>query len=78
MDDLKLPSFPVVTFLARRGSILAILAGISPVLAAIVAVFMGSHVLWMVGGFLTGLVLWLFLESYVEVLRILADALMPR
>ena len=78
MDDLRLPHFPIVTFLVRRGAILAILAGLAPVVVTAWLALAGESPLWVAGGIATGATLWLFVQSYIEVLRILADALMPR
>lgn len=78
MDDITLPAYPVVTFLTRHGGQLAVLVGVAPVLAALLAVWTGCHPGWIGVGAVAGGLLWLFVQSYVEVLRILADALMPR
>lgn len=78
MDDLKLPHFPVVTFLVRWGGILAVLAGLAPVAGVAWLSLSGAGLVWLPGGLVVGAVLWLFVQSYIEVLRLLADALMPR
>lgn len=78
MDDLKLPSYPVVTFLVRHGGWIAVLAALVPLAAAAAAAALGCHPAWLLAGLAGGGALWLFVQSYVEVLRILADALMPR
>lgn len=78
MDDLKLPSYPVVTFLVARGGIVAMLAGLLPLAAAAWIVAAGGSPAFIAGGLVAGGAVWLFVRSYVEVLRILADALMPR
>ena len=78
MDDLDLPRYPVVTFLVRRGGMLAGLVGLVPPAIAAWLVLSGASPLWLAGGVAAGAALWLFVQSYVEVLRILADALMPR
>lgn len=73
-----LPSYPVVNFLVRWGPILAVFLGLAPLLASLVLVWQGASLLWLGAGIAGGAVLWLVVQSYVEVLRILADALMPR
>lgn len=78
MDEITLPAYPVVTFLTRHGGRLAVLVGLVPVIAALLAVWMGYQPAWIGAGAVAGGLLWLFVQSYVEVLRILADALMPR
>lgn len=78
MDEYKLPTYPVINFLVIWGAKLAILVALLPCFAALYAAFIGYSNLWIVGGLLCGLVIWLLAQSYVEVLRIMADTLMPR
>lgn len=78
MIDPGLPAYPVVVFLVRWGGVVAVLAGLAPVMVAGIFVHQGANTAWLLAGLGGGVVLWLFVRSYVEVLRILADALMPR
>jgi hypothetical protein len=72
------PHYPVVQFLLRWGGAVAILIALLPVAAAVAAVLCGAA--WWVGaiGLVVGIVLWLFIKSYVEVLSIIADTLLPK
>ena len=73
-----LPSYPVVNFLVRWGTVLTTLLGLIPLVATGVMIWQGAPVFWFGAGLLGGAALWLIAQSYIEVLRILSDALMPR
>lgn len=72
------PTYPAIRFLTAWGGLLAVLLGLVPPLLAVLAVLEGVSVLWLLAGAVAGAVLWLVARSYVEVLRILSDTLMPR
>lgn len=78
MNDSVLPSYPVVNFLVRWGSVMTFILGLVPLLASVLMVWSGASIFWLGAGLVGGAVLWLIAQSYVEVLRILSDALMPR
>lgn len=72
------PSYPAIRFIVTKGDLLAAIVALVPVLLGIWALASGFYWPWMVLAIGTGAVLWLVLRSYVEVLRILSDTLMPR
>lgn len=72
------PSYPAIRFLAASGDLLAVLVGLLPVCAGIWALTAGFAWPWMILAVGSGALLWLVVRSYVEVLRILSDTLMPR
>ena len=72
------PSYPTIQFLAAKGDILAFLVAIAPVCLGIWAMTVGYAWPWMLLAAGSAIVLWLIVRSYIEVLRILADTLMPR
>lgn len=72
------PVYPVIKFLVTRGYALAILLGLIPLAASVWLVSEGGHVAYIAAGAFVGAMLWLVFRSYVEVLRIIADTLMPR
>lgn len=78
MNDSILPTYPVVNFLVRWGSVMTFLLGLVPLLATVLMVWQGASIFWLGAGLVGGAALWLIAQSYVEVLRILSDALMPR
>lgn len=72
------PHYPVVQFLLRWGGALAILVALAPVAAAVAAIWCGISYWVAPAGLAAGVVLWLFVKSYVEVLSIIADTLLPK
>lgn len=78
MQPPQLPHYPIVNLFVRHGGLLSALAGLLPLGLAIWAIALGAGLEWLIAGALGGAALWLFVRSYVEVLHILADALMPR
>jgi len=76
--DNEIPTYPVVNFLVRNGMILSILISVLPILAALYLALAGWSPLMLVVGIGAAVVVGILLASYVEVLRIIADTLMPR
>ncbi|MGE3065987.1 MAG: hypothetical protein AB7K67_10390 [Hyphomicrobiaceae bacterium] len=72
------PSYPTVRFLLRYGTILAAAIVAIIVAGAVIAVLFAAPV-WIIAPALVvaGLV-WLLIKSYVEVLAIIADTLLPK
>jgi hypothetical protein len=72
------PHYPVVQFQLRWGSAIAILIALAPVAVAVAAVWCGASSWIVLAGVAVGGILWLFVKSYVEVLSIIADTLLPK
>jgi hypothetical protein len=72
------PSYPTIRFLAANGDAIAVLIALAPLCAGIWALTQGIAWPWMVLAVAAAVVLWVIIRSYVEVLRILSDTLMPR
>lgn len=72
------PSYPAIKFLASKGDLLAILVALAPICVGVWALATGYGWPWMIAALVVAAVLWLILRSYVEVLRVLSDTLMPR
>lgn len=71
-------AYPMVRFLVARGKALAVLLAALVLLAGIVA-GVATHQLWLLpAGTVAAGVLLALLLSYVEVLRIIADTLIPK
>ena len=77
-NDAEQPTYPVIGFLVRRGRMLAVLAAALLFLAGTWGAIATGTVWWAACGAVLGLAVWLLLASYVEVLRIVSDMLMPR
>jgi hypothetical protein len=72
------PHYPTVQFLLRWGGALAIGIALAPVAAAAAAIWWGAAWWVAAAAAAVGVVLWLFVKSYVEVLSIIADTLLPK
>jgi hypothetical protein len=78
MESPNNGKFPAIRFLLRFGGGLAwVLAGI-PVLAGLIAAFVGLPRWVVLVGILMSPILLLFVRSYVEMVQIIADTLLPR
>ena len=76
--DNKIPTYPVVNFLVVNGMILSILISVLLIMAAFYLALTGWSPLVVIVGIGAAVVIGGLLASYVEVLRIIADTLMPR
>ena len=70
--------YPAIRFLLRFGEVFALVVALLPVSAGIIAAFYGWHWMVLVAGVAGSLVLAVLLKSYVELVRVIADMLMPR
>ncbi|MES2538480.1 MAG: hypothetical protein V4632_21690 [Pseudomonadota bacterium] len=77
-DEYKPPTYPVVQFLVAHGMKLAIALGLLGALTGFAGAVAGAPWYWAVAGLAGGALLAGVLASYVEVLRIIADTLMPK
>lgn len=77
-NEYKIPTYPVVGFLVRYGIVLSILLGILPLVAAGALVASGWAVWVLAVGAGASVVLATLLVSYIEVLRVISDTLMPK
>lgn len=68
----------MVSFLVKRGHVLAGVLGALPLLAALYLAITGWGPLIVVAGLLASVVTTGLFVSYVEVLRVIADTLMPK
>jgi hypothetical protein len=76
--EYKIPTYPVVGFLVARDFVLAILIGFVPLIVSMYLASIGWPLFIVVVGAAVSLVLGTLLVSYIEVLRIIADTLMPK
>jgi hypothetical protein len=72
------PTYPVVRFLARHGVLVSWICGLFVLIAAMIAVALGAPV-WLifVSAFAAPLVA-VFVRSYVEIVQIISEILLPR
>lgn len=72
------PHYPVVQFLLRHGSAVAAVIALLPLAGSLAAVSCGAPFWLAAAGLAAGVILWLFVKSYIEVLSIIADTLLPK
>lgn len=72
------PTYPVVQFLVARGKSVSLALSLLVLLASVLGAFTSGSVWVAAAGVLASGVLLGLLLSYVEVLRIIADTLLPK
>lgn len=72
------PSYPTVQFLLRHGDLVAACVGALPLVAGLVSLIFSAPALIIIPAAGASALLWLLLKSYVEVLAIIADTLLPK
>lgn len=72
------PTYPAIRAITTFGGVFAWVLAMAPVIAAICALAVGMSWFWLIPALVVGGLLFLLVRSYVEVLRILSDTLMPR
>jgi hypothetical protein len=70
--------YPIIKLIVERGDLLAIAIGVLPLLGAIVLVAFGFHWLFAVAGLVATAVVYFLMRSYVELVRVIADMLLPK
>lgn len=73
-----MPNYPVLRFLEKHGDWVAIVFAAVPILAAIWAVIAGYNALFILLGIGGAAVVYLFFKSYVELVRVMIDMLLPK
>ena len=73
-----MPNYPIINFLVRRGHPFAIAVALLPVLAGIWIFAAGGPGLIGLAGLVAGPVLYVLMKSYVEMVAIIADMLLPK
>jgi hypothetical protein len=72
------PHYPVVQFLLRWGNAVAIIIALIPLVVAVISSAVGAPFWVVIPAGLVAAILWLFVKSYIEVLAIIADTLLPK
>ncbi len=80
MDDLEPanPTYPALNFLVRHGDWVAIVVAMVPVLLGGMAWGMGMSFVFGIAGLATGAFLYLMMRSFVELVRVIVDMLLPK
>ena len=72
------PTYGTLHFLVRYGDWVALVFAAAPVLAGVAAWMAGMSMLVAVAGVIGGLFLYLIMRSYVELVRVIVDMLLPK
>ena len=70
--------YPTLNFLLEHARTLAIAGAAAPVLGAVLAVLSGANALWLLAGFALGGICYGLVRSYVELIKLVTDMLMPK
>ena len=70
--------YPTLRLLERHGSWLAILVALLPLAAGIIAALVGASPWWIAAGFVSGAFLFIAARSYVEMIKLMTDMLLPK
>ena len=70
--------YPTIKLIVERGNLLAIAIGILPLLGSVALFGLGGHWLVIVAGTVTSAVVYFLMRSYVELVRVMADMLIPK
>lgn len=70
--------YPTLRFLERHGDWIAIVVALFPLAASIVAALLGASAWWVLGGAAASAVLFVAARSYVEMIRLMTDMLLPK
>jgi hypothetical protein len=71
-------SYPTIKFIVEHGNLLAIGIGLLPLLGAVALVILGVHWFALIAGAVAAGVVFLLMKSYVELVRVIADMLLPK
>lgn len=70
--------YPAIRFIVERGNALALAIGVLPLLGAIVLAALGVHWVVLLAGAVASAVVYFLMRSYVELVRVIADMLLPK
>jgi hypothetical protein len=70
--------YPMLHFIGRHGGWCAIVAAVAPLIAGAVAVALGQSVWWLAAGIAGAIGLYVVVRSYIELVRVMIDMLLPK
>jgi uncharacterized membrane protein len=73
-----MPNYPVINFLVRHGHRFAIAVALLPAAAGLCLASAGAGWPYGAGGLVAGAILYVVMKSYVELVAIIADMLLPK
>jgi hypothetical protein len=70
--------YPTLKLIVERGEILALVVAVLPAMGGIAVTLLGAHWVAAAAGLLVAGVVFVLLRSYVELVRVIADMLIPK
>lgn len=70
--------YPTIKLIVERGNALALVVGLLPLLGSLVLLALGTHWVAVLAGAVASAVLYFLMRSYVELVRVIADMLLPK
>jgi hypothetical protein len=70
--------YPAIRFIVERGNLLAMVIGILPLLGTVALAVLGLHWFVLVAGAVASAVVYFLMRSYVELVCVIADMLLPK
>lgn len=78
MNQTPQPTYHTLHFLVRHGDWIAAVTGLAPLAAGVAAWIAGMSVIFVLAGILGTAFLYLIMRSYVELVRVIVDMLLPK
>lgn len=75
---VQTPNYPAMRLICRHGRALAMVLGLLVAVTSIALAARGGGALAALGGVVGGALVWLLLQSYVEMAQIISDMLLPK
>jgi hypothetical protein len=70
--------YPTLRFLEKHGGWLAIALGLAVFLVGVIATLLGASLWWLLAGAAASALLFLLARSYIELIRLMTDMLLPK
>lgn len=70
--------YPTLRLIERHGNLLAIAVALLPLLAGIIAALSGASPWWIAAGVAVAAFLFIAARSYVEMVKLMTDMLLPK
>jgi hypothetical protein len=75
MEAAPVNQYPILNILVRHGNLLAVVLGLLPIAFAVA---LGAAPVMLGGAIVGGVIFGFFVRSYVELVRVVIDMLMPQ
>ena len=75
---MSAPSYPTLEFLVRHGNAVAWAAALAPALGGVLAWMLGLSIGYAIAGVVAAAFLFLIMRSYVELVQVIVDMLLPK